>query len=73
MIPLRHPLTGQPHPLDLHPHRCDCPACGDCVDEPSLGRTLANCVVAALGAALLGQLIGVVLERTGLLAMIGIG
>ena len=38
---------GQPHPLDLHPHRCDCPACGDCVDEPSLGRTLANCVVAA--------------------------
>ncbi len=73
MIPLRHPLDGQPHQLDLHPYRCDCPSCGDGADEAPLGRTLANCVVAGLGAVLLAKLIAVVLERSGFLAMIGIG
>ena len=73
MIPLRHPLDGQPLRRDLHPYHCDCSSCGDVAEEVSLGRTLANCAVAALGAVLLGQLIGVVLERTGFLAMIGIG
>ncbi|MCC2978881.1 hypothetical protein [Sphingomonas sp. IC4-52] len=73
MIPLRHPIEGQPFQLDLHPYHCDCPSCGDIANEAPLARTLANCAVAALGAVLLGQLIGVVLERTGFLAMIGIG
>lgn len=72
MMPLSHPLEGQPYLPDVHPYACDCPACDD-PTEKSWSRIGLECVVGTAAALIIGQLLGVMLERSGFLSAIGIG
>lgn len=60
-------------PLEIHPLRCDCHACDDAAEQPSVGYTVAIATVAMIGAGIFGQVIGVALNRAGILALLGIG
>ena len=60
-------------PLDLHPIRCDCHHCNDGVEQVGVLHVLAFATVTAIGGAIIGQVIGVALNRAGILALLGIG
>lgn len=74
MTRLSRPLDlAQPFVIEVHPLHCDCPSCEDLTDEPSLLGSIIDCSMLGLGAILSGQLIGFVLQVSGVLALIGIG
>jgi hypothetical protein len=60
-------------PLEIHPLRCDCHSCNDEADQPSVLYVFAVSTVAAIGAGIFGQVMGVALNRAGILALLGIG
>lgn len=71
---LHRPLDlAQPFLPDLHPIACDCTACDAKRDEPSLLRSLGECVVLGAGGVILGQVAGHALNVAGILALLGIG
>lgn len=71
---LHRPLDlAQPFLPDLHSIACDCATCETERDEPSLLRSLGECVVLGAGAVILGQVVGHLLEGAGILALLGIG
>ena len=71
---LHRPLDlAQPFLPDLHPIACDCAVCDAEREEPSLFRSLGECVVLGAGAVILGQVVGHLLDAAGVLALLGIG
>lgn len=60
-------------PFDIHPLGCDCPSCDDAAAQPSVWRSILVSVVLATGGLMTGQGIGIALQRSGILALLGIG
>ena len=72
MMPPQRPVDLA-QPFDVHPLGCDCPSCNDAAAEPSLGRSILGSFVLAAGGLITGQVIGVALNGSGILALLGIG
>jgi hypothetical protein len=71
---LQRPLDlAQPFLIDVHPIGCDCIECEAGREEPSLLRSIGECLVLGTGAVILGQVTGHVLNAAGILALLGIG
>ncbi len=60
-------------PLEIHPIRCDCHDCNNAGDQPSGLYVFALATVTTIGAGIFGQVLGVALNRAGILALLGIG
>lgn len=60
-------------PVTIHPLGCDCHDCDHAAEQSGAGHALAIATVVMIGAGIFGQVIGVALNRAGILALLGIG
>ncbi|WP_046410423.1 hypothetical protein [Sphingomonas sp. Ag1] len=72
MMPPQRPFDLA-QPFDVHPLGCDCSSCHDATAEPSLAKSVAVSFILAAGGLITGQVIGVALNGSGILALLGIG
>jgi hypothetical protein len=71
---LQRPLDlAQPFLIDVHPIGCDCTNCEAEREQPSLLRSLGQCIVLGTGGVIAGQVAGHALNASGILALLGIG